>query len=378
MLWMGTSSPGLAGDQVFFSVANETDVGSELHTREAASIPGVGVRIVLGWEPDACAAVDSLVRSGDVLGSYEVSVATRTAVDTVAFGEQVGYALSTASCPGRGLVVRGRDVSPLATRWDTGRLVLDLEAPLRAGPTGTPALPLEVLLSAAGTLESPRSVHLRGEGTGILIVPRSADPDSVIIVGAWDTDGLPLGGGYRASVPVPPAPVAASPPVVAQVRYRDPETGPLLEVDLAGDAPACNTYFELQPMGWELVTLPVPGSSVTLDLPQPLSPGTYVLQLRGECLPPPETTLGLERSFAVGLLMYPNPLGPGDSLVLDNVELGTRVEVHDALGRLRIAWNVSALPDERDLLELSPGLYFVRIVGADGALVGIEKLVVRR
>jgi hypothetical protein len=376
MLWVGSSS-GSSGDQVFLAGADTTEVGSSLQAIEARTIPG-GIQVNLGWEPDVCGLADSLWRDGDVRGGSWLPVSSRTATDTLAQGERAVYFLTTPLCPARNAVLFGGAVEALAPRWDGGRLVLDFGVPLRRDVAGTIHLPREVLLYRGGGLENPRIVHIRGEGTGLLIEPLHADSESLIVIGAWDENGLPVGGAYRSSVPLSPPPAESAPPVLAKVTYHDPGSAPFLDVEFHGDEPGCEVSFRLQPVGWDLDPPSPLSPDFTLDLPGPLTPGSYMLQLLGACLPAPEEALGLERSFRVGLLLYPNPLRSGDDLVLENLEPGSTVEVHDVAGSEQLSWRVESVPERRLLNGLAPGLYFLRIRAPSGELLGIEKLAVIR
>jgi hypothetical protein len=79
----------------------------------------------------------------------------------------------------------------------------------------------------------------------------------------------------------------------------------------------------------------------------------------------------------VGFLAYPNPLRSGAELVLENLEPGSRVQVLDVSGREQVSWAVDDTIDRR-MLDIAPGLYFLRVQSPAGELVGLQKLGVLR
>jgi len=376
MLWLGNDDEGVEGERVFLAPSGFPGLGSRMEVMESTSIPG-GVEVKLGWEPDACATLDSLSRTGDVRGAYAVPISARTAVDTVSEGESVTFRLGSALCSERVLVLTGRAPAPLRPGWDTGRIVLPIHPPLRRTPSGSIIPPRDVLLVHDGTHRRPTAVHILGEGTGLLIELSESDPDSLVIMGAWHTDGYPVGGSFRAAVVVPLAPPTQVPPVLAGVEYQASDH--VIRVTMSGDAPSCDYQYRLKvpDTQWSHQSGDPRWPSFDLSINPPLDPGTYTLELIGECLPDPSESLGLSRSFVVGFVAYPNPIRSGDELILENLEPGSRIQLLDVSGREQLSWVVSATIDRRSL-DIAPGLYFLRVQSPGGELVGLQKLGILR
>jgi hypothetical protein len=78
-------------------------------------------------------------------------------------------------------------------------------------------------------------------------------------------------------------------------------------------------------------------------------------------------------------VVYPNPVPPGVDLVIENVERGSRVEIHDLRGIPRVTFITVDAPVQRRLVtDLAPGLYILRIEDTDGRLLLVQKLFIRR
>jgi hypothetical protein len=332
-----------------------------------AGITQLGLDVVLEWEPDGCEADSHLMRAGDQLGSYPVPVVGNRARDPVALGERVVYDLRRGGCSPRTLEILGSPPERPAPRWQGADLLLELAVPLGSGETP------RLLLKTGETIRAPEAVHPLADGRGFLISADAQDVDSLLVLNAWLTTGLPLGGSLRAAVAVPPRPKVQRPPVLAEARYV-PERQALL-VTLAGDPLACDPRFRLEPGGTDLVST-ARGGSFLVALPAPLTTGVYSLRLDADCLDPEGE--GLERTFGVGRLLYPNPVGPGQDLVIENLEPGTRISVHDLRGEERLAWTAAGSFERRAIGDLPPGLYLVRFKAPDGTAAGLEKLAVIR
>ncbi|HET9233071.1 MAG TPA: T9SS type A sorting domain-containing protein, partial [Candidatus Eisenbacteria bacterium] len=333
--------------------------GSPLRVVRVATVPG-GLELTLAWEPDGCDSVEFLAR-----GTNMLEIVGRAARDTIPLGDPVTYTLAASGCSWRQLTVMGRPVEPLLPRWEKSELAIDFAVPLADGP------PPEVLLRIGNRLEPPRAVHTTREGKQILVVPGKEPPDSVIVIGAWQADGLPLGGSARSAARVPPFPGEVSPPVLAEVVY-DVATH-ALRVTLGGDTLACNPSFLLLPEERSFPETHRSGS-FDLELGAALASGTHTLEMHAPCL----DAEGSARSFNVGRVMYPNPVRSGQELVLEGLEAGSRIALVDVSGEERLAWHTAGPVETRSLGDLPPGLYFVRFETARGELAGIEKLAIIR
>ena len=362
MFWIGTSA-GFPSEELVLNGHFPFLSGQPFGVLSAST--GVeGLDVVLGWDPYDCVFF-SVMRNGNIRGSYPLTVNGNQASDTIAMGEVVHYTLSNVSCGTRTLDVLGRPIEPLVPRWEKSEIALDFSTPLRRGP-----LP-EVLLRIANRLETPRAVHLYKEGKELLVVPGKEAPDSVIVIGAWQEDGLPLGGTLRSAAAVPPFPGESSPTVIADVRYEP--AGYVLHVTLGGDSLACGGTLVLLP---ENIFFPisVPLRSFDLALGQPLGSGVHTLELQAPCVP----ENGSSRTFRVGRAMYPNPVRPGQNVVVEGIEPGTRIAFYDLNGQERLAWRATGITEIRSLDALAPGLYLVRFESTDGKTLGIEKLAIIR
>jgi hypothetical protein len=363
--WIGSAIDTTAEDIVLQGMPGVRP-GSALEAMSAAPVPA-GLEIVVGWEPDGCDASPSLQREGTVRGTRLLQVTGRSAVDTVAIGESVSYRLSVPGCSTRVRQVLGRPIEPLVPRWVKGDIVLDLNVPLREGP-----LP-EVLLRAGNRLEPPRAFHTFREGRQLIVAPGKEPPDSIVVIGAWQADGLPLGGSVRSAAAVPSYPGAASPAVLADVRYQAATL--TLNVTLGGDSLACDPTFLLLP---ETLSFPVPerSGSFAIHLSSPLASGVHTLELHAACLGPPDPAS--TRSFQVGRLLYPNPVKAGETLVVEGLEPGSRIALIDVNGEERVSWRAEGVQATRTLDDLPPGLYLVRFEDPSGKMAGLQKLAVIR
>ena len=360
--WIGTSAGPPSEDLVLHGHSPSRPAESPEVLSAGAGVQGLDV--VLGWNPNLCAS-SFVVRNGNVRGTYALTVNGDRANDTIAMGESVRYTLSGPLCVPRSRDVLGRPIEPLVPRWEKSEIALDFQTPLRPGP-----LP-EVLLRIGNRLEPPRAVHVYKEGKELLVVPGKEPPDSVIVIGAWQTDGLPLGGSVRSAAAVPPYPGEVSPTVLADVRYD--AALHLLHVTLGGDSLACDPTFVLEP---EDRSFPETARSGSLDLhlDSALASGVHTLQLQGACV----DEQGSARSFRVGRAMYPNPVKNGQEFVVEGLEAGSRVAFFDVNGQERLSWQATGV-EQRGLLDaLAPGLYFVRFESAEGKTLAIEKLAVIR
>jgi len=362
MLWIGTSAGSASEDLLLERALPAFSV--EPFEIQSASPGAQGLDVVLGWELYECSSL-SLVRSGDIRGTYPLAISENNANDTLALGESVRYTLSGGSCVTRTRDVFGRPVEPLVPRWEKSEIALDFQTPLRPGP-----LP-EVLLRIGNRLEPPRAVHLYKEGKELLVVPGKESPDSVIVIGAWQVDGLPLGGSVRSAAAVPPYPGELSPTVLADVHY-DPARH-VLHVTLGGDSLACDPTFILEPENRSFPET-VGSESFDLALGGPLASGVHTLEMQAPCVP----EQGSSRTFRVGRVLYPNPVRPEENLVVEGVEPGTRIALYDLNGQERLSWRATGKTETRSLDALAPGLYLVRFENAGGTTLGIEKLAIIR
>jgi subtilisin family serine protease len=358
LIWIGTSA-GSPSEDVIFARDFAYVVAGPLEVRQAAA-GTQGLDVVLGWEEN-CGG--TLARSGDVRGTYPLTIVNRSARDTVAIGESVRYTFSGGGCGPRD--VFGRPIESLQPRWEKSEIALDFATPLRRGP-----LP-EVLLRIGNRLEPPRAVHLYKDGKQLLVVPGKDAPDSIIVIGAWQVDGLPLGGSVRSAAQVPPYPGEMSPAVLADVRY-DPALH-VLHVTLGGDSLACDPTFVLQPENRSFPET-VHSGSFDLALGGSLASGVHTLEAHGSCI----AEQGSSRTFRVGRAMYPNPVGPGQDVVVEGIEPGDRIALYDLNGQERLSWRATGNTETRSLDVLAPGLYLVRFEGTDGKTLGIEKLAIIR
>ena len=76
--------------------------------------------------------------------------------------------------------------------------------------------------------------------------------------------------------------------------------------------------------------------------------------------------------------MYPNPVRPGQKVIVEGVLPGTRITFCDVNGQERLAWRSAGLIETRSVDDLAPGLYFVRFENTEGKTLGIEKLAIIR
>jgi hypothetical protein len=289
------------------------------------------------------------------------------AQDTVALGERVIYDLQSGACASRVLEILGVPPERPVPKWQGPDLMLPLTTPLGAGNT-----PL-FLLEQGQTVVAPEAVHPLGEGQGFLISPGPEDVDSLLVLNAWLTTGLPLAGSLRAALAIPPRPETPHPPTLAEARYAPQDQAVL--VTLGGDSLACDPRFHLEPGATDLFST-ARGGTFLVALPAPLSKGVYTLRLEADCLD--VEAEGLARSFGVGRVLYPNPVGPGEDLVIENLEPGTRIAIHDLRGEERLAWTAEGSLERRAVRDLPPGLYLVRFALPDGTAAGVEKLAIIR
>jgi hypothetical protein len=175
--------------------------------------------------------------------------------------------------------------------------------------------------------------------------------------------------------------------VLAAVAYRGPDDR-RLDVALGGSGEPCPEGFVLEPLGTLLTTWSAApaGADHTLEIPldAALATGDYTLRFADACRAGRASPLGTERSFTVtsgaGVpVVYPNPVPPGVDLVIENVERGSRVEIHDLRGAPRVTFITMDAPvQRRPVTDLAPGLYILRIEDTDGRLLLVQKLFIRR
>ena len=380
---------GLSVDRVWLGAAGEAE--GELFALAGTATPGVpsvlrvvdsepvagGLWVRLAWDSDACAPGDSLLRSGDVRGAYPLPILAGSVSDTLAPGEEVTYVLYAEPCPPRFLRLTGDPpVIPVPVWEDAENLALNLEAPLENAPSGTPALPDAVWLAGAGGRFPPRSFSADRGGNRILVgVPADADPESLVVVKAWDVNGYPVGGAEESVFSLPPRPASDLFPVLSEVSYGIENGEAFLDVALSGNSGTCPPEFALEPDAADLSLPTGSAEAFRLSLSRPLAAGEYTLRLVGVCAASP---LGTSRSFRVGYWIYPNPVRSGEELTFENLEPGSRVKLFDVTGNERLAFRTGSPTDRRSVDALGPGLYFVRLESPEGRLIGIEKVAVIR
>jgi hypothetical protein len=382
-MWAGSSSAAAPAGEGYTLDTGTTLLGDPLTVVSAASVPG-GVRVYLAWT-DPCPST-SLTRSGDMRGSYSVAVpAGQLAVDTLAIGETVTYIATSPSCPPRTLVLTGRDAPlPLAVSWEDDRtLVVDLPRPLRGSP-GSP-IPPESIFIVGSTMVPILSSQVVHEGKRIWIRVGKGEANSLILGRAWYADGYPVAGAEApGGYPLPQRPAPEPDAVLAAVQYRGTD-GPALEVTLGGSGEACPQGFFLEPPGIALTawTEASPGADYTLEIPleSDLVSGAYTLRFADACLDGCASPLGAARGFSVAAtppVVYPNPVPPGADLVIENVEPGSRVEIHDLRGVPQVTFVTVDTPQRRPVTDLAPGLYLLRVEDPEGRLILLERIFIRR
>jgi subtilisin family serine protease len=388
LLWAGSSDAAIPEGEGFTVVPDATLLGDPLTVWSAASVPG-GVRVAVGWS-DPCAST-TLTRSGGVRGSYAVPVvAGQSGIDTLAVGESVTFTATSPSCPPRTLLLTGRDAPlPIRVFWEGAEnLIVDFPRPL-AGSPGSPGPPETVAILGNAARIPILGSQVDHEGTRLRIrVGAGADADSLVLGRARYADGYPVGGAMGATGhSVPPRPAPAPDPVLAAVAYRGPDDR-RLDVALGGSGEPCPEGFVLEPLGTLLTTWSAApaGADHTLEIPldAALATGDYTLRFADACRAGRASPLGTERSFTVtsgaGVpVVYPNPVPPGVDLVIENVERGSRVEIHDLRGAPRVTFITMDAPvQRRPVTDLAPGLYILRIEDTDGRLLLVQKLFIRR
>jgi hypothetical protein len=340
----------------------------------ASEIPD-GLRLVLAWDEEGCGPGTVVWVGSSGAPQRRVAVNGLRAVDTLSVGASATYHVLAGNCTWPTLTVTALTPSPQpALEWDdAGRILASFARPLGAPPQDVR------LRGEAGDI-LPSAIQLDRTGARLVVsFPPGALPHSLFITGAVDTAGLPAGGAWHLALPLPPAPADAT-PVLADVEYF---AGPLPRLIVHGRpavSDSCDAPFVLEPGGllpriFARILYP---AGVILALDEPLRAGAYTLSVRPDCLPAGANPLGISRSFRVGVAMFPNPLRLGEPLVLENVLPGSEVEVLDVAGRVRTSWRVSNERERRDLGDLPPGLYFIRLQEvADGSRT-TRKLVVLR
>ena len=241
-------------------------------------------------------------------------------------------------------------------------------------------LPQDVRLRGKTGDVVPSAIQLDRTGSRLVIAfaPEAA-PDSLFMAGAVDTAGLPAGGTWDLSLMLPD-PLADTTVVIAEAGYIRDASGARIVASVRGSIRAtCAAPFHLEPGNLELNWVSGPGAEeVTLGLERPLRAGTYTLSLDPQCVASGGSLLGLSRSFRVGVLVFPNPLGLGEALVLENAAPGSEVEILDVAGRVRASWRTTGDRDRRILDDLAPGLYFIRLQDVTSGEAATRKLVVLR
>ncbi len=372
-LWVGDAAGAGSGGEMISLLAADppVSVGAALRVIEARPVES-GLRLVLAAGPDACGLPESVVRTGPGGERKVIPVLGPAVADTLAPGAEVLYRAPADLCLRPSLAVTAVPPEPLAATWaGSDRLSVTWQAPL----AGTPE---SVRLRGKDGLRAPRALKLDRSGTRLLVdLPPGWMPDSLIVVGAWNRNGLPVGGSIRASAPVPPPPAAGRTPVLSTVAYRADAGGPYLEAELGGGSPpgGCALSFRLDPPGWVLGPLNPGGNPLRLPLPEALAAGRYTLVLGGDCLEAP--ALGLERDFRVGLRIYPNPLPAGTAVTVENAPAGSRAVLLDIQGRELDAWRIEGSPDIHPV-KLASGIYLLQLRPPAGGPRETQRLVVLR
>ncbi len=378
-LWTGaTTGISSPGEAVVLVPGGTAGVGgSPLRVVRAGPTADSRLRLVVEWEEDGCAPLGTIYRSsnGDGFRAIPVPAGARSVVDTVSLGARVRYETLLVDCDRAPAILLAREPQrPVPTWLAPGRLAISFDPPVAMGPE-------EVRVWVGGVGEPPDAAQVDRDGARMLVSFSGPPPDSLEVVGAWDTDGLPLGGAVRAVFPVPAIPADARPPVLATVAYRSRAEGGVLEVTLGGGpfAASCPEPFRLDPPGEPLAyeETPEPGT-LRIPLAAPLAPGAYTLAFAPDCLAGTAVGPGRERRFLVGLAVYPNPVRAGAELTVENADPGTRVELLDVSGRRGWTWRLGSGTDRRPMTDTAPGLYFLRIENPEGRLQEVRKLVVLR
>lgn len=377
-LWLGSAGFQAGPGELVPLAGTSSRHGGRIRTLATRAVAGGAIEVVLGWDGDGCDGSVTLQRSGDRRGSYVVPVTGRSAVDTLDTGEVTHYDLLAPPCAARTLTLPGVDPPVPAPYWDgAGRIVVDLDVPLERDAFGSVIPPREVLQVTGSEVRAPDTWQVVSEGARLVLRPGlrpgESDPESVVVVGAWREDGHPVGGAVRGAFRVPARPVAGAPPVLAAVRYATAAAE--LSVEIGGGAASCPARLVLDPGNRDLGPAPGPGSS-TVPLAGSLAAGDYTLRLTGDCLDPADRALA--REFHVGIVLFPNPVRPGQDLVLQNVTLGSRIQVRDVAGSERLSWTTAAVLERHSVDALAPGLYVLRVEAPDGRTTGVLKFAVVR
>ncbi len=380
LLWLGNSRAEEPGERVELLERGDAVKlgGPPLRVVEAAAA-GDSLDLTLAWDDDGCADSGHLWKVYDD-GSFErVTSSGRGAEDRIALDERVTYMTSSGNCAARTVEVLAAPPQTPAPAWDgPGTLVLGFAPPLGD-------LPEQVGLVRGSYDFMPTAMSLDRDGSRLVIAVGANVPEAIRLTGAWDANGLPIGGtrSWLAEVSGPPEPVVV--PVIAIVNYAEPGS-PLLEVTVSGGpwVPSCDKPFRLEPAGWDLggdLAPTLPGATsqfYAVSLPEPLAPGTYTLSLRADCLSAEQQGPGQDLDFQVGIRVYPNPLRAGDRLTVSNLEAGSRLGLVDVSGRELRSWRVEVRGEDYEVPQVAPGLYFLRIEAPQGRLLDIRKVLILR
>ncbi len=376
VIWSGGSGPGPGEQRVWHPLPLGLDQrGLRAPQVVSASLIPEGLRLVVAWEDEGCGPLAAVQVTSAGVPQRRVAADGLQAVDTLAVGQTATYLVLAGSCTWPPLTVTALAPSPPpALAWDgPGRILASFARPLGG-------LPQDVRLRGAAGEIVPSANQLDRSGSRLILdfAPETA-PDSLFMVGAVDTAGLPVGGSWNLALKLPGLPVDTTVVISAAGYVRD-GSGARIVASVGGPLPAtCTAPFRVEPGNLELSWVSGPGpAEVTLVLDQPLRSGSYTLSLDPECLPAGVSPLGLSRSFRVGVSVFPNPLRLGDALVLENAAPGSEIEILDVAGRVRASWRAAGERERRTLNDLAPGLYFIRLQDVTVGKAVTRKLVVLR
>ncbi|NNF05846.1 MAG: S8 family serine peptidase [Candidatus Eisenbacteria bacterium] len=365
VVWQGTPEDGLIAS---LAQGMQVPAGSPLVVSKAREVADASIELTLDRLPDACgegflqrvSSGDTVTVVEDVTGAY---------VDTLSIGIEATYQRFGNSCasPPLGLVTW---LSRPSLTWDGGNQIRIKLNPGLGSETGL------VTLVEQGETYAPLSVSLNEKREVIRIeMPLGANPDHLWLDGARNENGLPVGGGPRLELMVPPKPTVSE-VVIQAVAYNPGLPRPTLSV-LFNRELDCEMAIQVTPHV-ELSGNTTGGRTVIeYELSGPLPSGVYEVSVHPEC--DSSGGLGKTASFFVGSFAYPNPVRQGVPLRLTAPrEEVAKVFLFDVRGQKIREFSDQVLSEGIPTSDLAPGLYLLGIQNADGKMSKLEKVAVIR